>query len=278
MRILILIAVAMSLALPAAAERFMGRKVEIVDGRTDPGRPAPLVVVLHGFLGTGPNMRKKTRYDLLARQAGFVAVFPNGRKRRWNDGRSPGNQVDDVAFLSALIGRLVADGQADPDRVFVAGHSNGGGMAMRMACDRPDLVRGIAVVATKIALNYPCRQGRPMPAMILHGTRDPISPHQGRAADSRLGGAMSSAKSLALWAGRNRCTGAGSVTRLDRHDDGTSAVVTDYAGCAAPLLSVVIEGHGHDWPGPNSKRTAVQGPATREVDATVLSWDFFRGL
>ena len=57
-RLLSTVVVCCCLWSPAAAERFLGRVVEITDSRQDRAAPAPLVISLHGFLGTGANMRK----------------------------------------------------------------------------------------------------------------------------------------------------------------------------------------------------------------------------
>lgn len=256
----------------------MGRKVEITDGRSAQSAPAPLVIAMHGFLGTSRSMRKKTQFDAFARQHGFVVAYPNGVRRRWNDGRGTVRTGDDVGYLAALIAALVADGRADPARIFLAGHSNGGGMALRMACDRADLIAGIAVIATKVPAHYRCAGGPSVPAIFFHGTLDPISPHEGRPEGSRLGAALSAERSLALWEARNRCRGVAGTQDVDRHQDGTSARIIQYARCRAPLTHVLIDGHGHDWPGHGRRPTRLQGPATKEVDATRLSWWFFSQL
>ena len=263
---------------PAQAETFQGRPLEIVDGRKDRASPAPLVVVLHGFLGNAGNMRKKTRFDRLAARHGLVVAFPNGKARRWNDGRTPRNRVDDVGYVTALIRSLIADGRADPGAIFLAGHSNGGGMAMRLACDHPDLIAGISVVATKSPLKFQCRNGAPVPAIFFHGTRDPISPHAGRNADSRLGGALSSARTIQLWQQRNRCRGVLREKVIDNENDGTTARITQYERCSARLTAVVIDGHGHGWPRRSARASLLQGPVTKEIDATALSWWFFKNL
>lgn len=267
-----------SVAQPGLADRFLGRKIEIADGRTDRDSAAPLIVSMHGFLGTPANMRKKTRLNALARRHGFVVAYPSGRARKWNDGRTPNNRVDDVGYLTALIESLIASGKADPRLIFLAGHSNGGGMAMRMACEKPKLIRAISVVATKSPLKFQCSNGAPVPAIFFHGTKDPISPHAGRNADSRLGGALSSAATLKLWQRRNGCTDRARVQTIDAQDDSTSARIVRYKGCRAPLMFVEITGHGHDWPRPGARATRLQGPATRAVDASALSWQFFQNL
>ena len=272
------VAFAVLLLAPAAqAETMFGRTVTVTDGRADTARAAPLVLALHGVLGTPRSMRRKTDFDRLAEAHGFVAAYPEGLDRRWNDGRrtDAGGRTDDVAFLSAVIGQFVADGRADASRVFIAGHSNGGGMAMRMACDRPDLIAGIAVAATNVQTRYQCADGAAVPVIFFHGTADPISPPEGRPGNSRLGGALSSEETLALWRSRNGCRGQPAVQVYDRRDDGTRAEVLQYTRCRAPLVYVRIIGHGHGWPGAAPRRRGAQGPATQEVDAAVLSWWFF---
>jgi len=220
-------------------------------------------------------MRNKTGFNAVARRHGFVVIYPSGVGRKWNDGRTRRNQVDDVGYLTALIQSLIDNGSANRKQIFVAGHSNGGGMAMRMACERPDLVRAIAVVATKVPLNYPCRNGKPIPAMFIYGTADPISPPEGRTKRSRLGGAFSAQASVELWRKRNRCSNNARSQTIDRRDDGTSATVLTYRGCSAALSFINIQGHGHAWPRPGTKATRLQGPASQEVDATATVWRFF---
>ena len=260
----------------ARADTFEGRDFILVDGRADKSRPAALVVAMHGFLGTAQSMQQKTTFDAVANRHGFVVVYPSGVRRRWNDGRSARNRTDDVGFLSDLISDLVRRGIADADRVFLAGHSNGGGMAMRMACDRPDLVSGIAVAATKVLTNYSCEDGDPVPAIFFHGTLDPISPDGGRSGG--LGDALSSEASLSVWKARNRCTGPVRTQTFDRVDDDTSIRSATYTNCRAKLRHILIEGHGHGWPDPRSRATRLQGPATKEVDAAASSWRFFSQL
>lgn len=151
-------------------------------------------------------------------------------------------------------------------------------MAMRMACDRSDLVKGIAVIATKVPPAYRCKQGAAVPAIFSHGTEDPIAPHAGRPEDSRLGGALSAVATLELWSARNKCRGLGRTRNIDRRNDGTSAEIRLYARCKAPLTYVLINGHGHAWPGAGPRLARLQGPATKEVDAAALSWRFLSNL
>ena len=86
--------------------------------------PRPTVIVLHGALGTGAGTARTTGFAEAAAARGFTAVFPDGLGRQWNDGRAGGpGGPDDIGFIRALVKRLVAQGDADPQRIYLAGIS-----------------------------------------------------------------------------------------------------------------------------------------------------------
>jgi polyhydroxybutyrate depolymerase len=121
--------------------------------------PAPLVLVLHGNTQQGDDMRTRTSWPDVATREGFVAVFPDGLNRAWNDlrgddgraGRSPPKGTDDVAFLTALVAKFVRDRVADPKRIYVTGVSNGGHMTMTLACTHA----GLFAAAASVIANSP---------------------------------------------------------------------------------------------------------------------------
>lgn len=95
------------------------------------------VVVLHGLMGSSENWRN-VRAALADRYRVICLDLPN-------HGRSPhaprtelGSMGDDVAETLRALGIQ--------GRVSVIGHSLGGKVAMQLASDRPELVRGLVVV------------------------------------------------------------------------------------------------------------------------------------
>jgi polyhydroxybutyrate depolymerase len=116
--------------------------------------PASLVIVLHGKTQHGADMVTRTAWPQVAKREGLAVVFPDGLNHAWADARTkagpalrgPPPGTDDVAFIARLVEKLVADGTADAKRIFVAGISNGGAMAMTMACARADLFAASASV------------------------------------------------------------------------------------------------------------------------------------
>lgn len=61
-----------------------------------------------------------------------------GLARRW--------QVDDVAFIRSLIGKLKEELNVDGDRIYVTGISNGGMMAYKLGCELSDQIAAIAPI------------------------------------------------------------------------------------------------------------------------------------
>ena len=173
--------------------------ITTADGRTrsyrvvdlSDGTPAPLLFVLHGFGGTAAMMSESSeidqtfadRYDLHP-----VVVYPNGTgaedglPQSWNAGGccpfSTFDLVDDVAFFDQLIDDLMARYDIDTERVWVVGHSNGGMMAYRLACELSSRVTAIGVAAGALMIDS-CSPTRPVAALHVHGELDTVVPIAG---------------------------------------------------------------------------------------------------
>ena len=248
-------------------------------GEGRPGRA--LVLVLHGLGGTGAAIERRTRgtFDRLADRDGAVIVYPDslGEPHRWNDGWPVGppgaSQPDDIGFLSALVGSVVAELGVDRKRVFAAGLSNGAGMVYRIACERPDLVAAVAAVAGGMApaVAIACPHGTPVSIIAMHGTEDSVVPlDRGIRQD------------IATWVKRDGCTGSPTSSQLPDVDplDRTRTRVDVVGSCNSDteVAFYTIEGGGHAWPGGNEPLQSALRPghAPNDFDAGVLIWDFFQ--
>ena len=131
--------------------------------------PAPTVIVLHGAFSSAAWTARHYGFAEAAAARGFAAVFPQGLRGCWNDGRNPFPwRANDVAFLKVLAGELMAEGVADPSRIYLAGVSNGGMMAMRMLCEASDLFAG----SGDDHRQYADGRWREMPAATAYADRD----------------------------------------------------------------------------------------------------------
>lgn len=254
--------------------------------------PLPLIVVFHGGGQTAAQARRYTRFDEFAESLKIAVVYPQGRGNNWNDGRTsadlnerPAASADDVAFTREIIGQLVLEGTADPARVFLTGASNGGMMAMRVGCELPDRVAGIAPVVANQPAEWRC-DAADLPALFIHGTDDEYMPYAGgRIAAGKvrrdLGEVLSADDTIAMYKRVNGCTDVKETKTLDKVGrDRTKAVVTDYDCKEAPLKHIVIEGGGHTWPGARTNILGdwLLGNTSEEVNATAEIWTFFKSL
>jgi polyhydroxybutyrate depolymerase len=246
---------------------------------SDPAKRVPLVVGLHGGLGTGEQFARTTRFDTMAVNGGFIAAYPDGVDRTWNGGGCCGAAVrrgiDDVAFLAGLIDALTRQLPVDPARVFVTGHSNGGIMAFRLACERADVVLAIAPVAGSLEIRS-CQPSRAVSLLAIHGDSDRNHPAEGGAGSRSIAGVAftSMADSLERWSGAMGCPGAPQATVAG------ALTTTDWRPCrdGAVARYVLIAGADHPWPGGVPGATAIQGETSTALDATAAVWAFFSSL
>lgn len=89
------------------------------------GAPRPVVVLLHGAGRNGAAMIDM--WQDLAKRQDIVLVAPDARSTRWS------LVTDGPMFLGALLKEAAALYPLDADRIFLAGHSDGGAHAMRIA-------------------------------------------------------------------------------------------------------------------------------------------------
>ena len=247
-------------------------------------KPAPLLMVLHGSAGSGEDMMTVTQrgFERLADKEKFVVVYPDALERRWND---QGGTVDDVGFLLAIVDKLVADGLVDKNRIYVAGISNGGMMAQRLACEQADRIAGIATVAGGLPepLQATCKPARALPVLVIHGTEDPIVPWSGGAVAGfeDFGKVLSARETAKFWAANNRCGDGGVIAAEPDRDpkDGTRVKMEVFASCpaGAAVKLAAVEGGGHTWPGGYQYLPErFIGRTSQDVDANSLIWNFFK--
>ncbi len=254
---------------------------------------APVVLVFHGAGSDGAMMRifAGFRFDELAVDRGFVAVYPDGYQGTWNDCRlmSPyparTENIDDEGFVAAIVAASATGFGTSTDRVFAAGLSNGGHFALRLANCRPDLVRRVAAFAAAYPEpeNNGCAfSGVPVATMFALGTADRINPFRGGMAGAfgrKLGTVLSARDSAAVIAERNgiaaapvrepftntAATGTTDTTRVTYPDD------------TAPVILFEVRGGGHVVPNPVYRMPRFLGGTSRHLDGPLAAIDFFLG-
>ncbi len=244
--------------------------------------PQPTVLVLHGALATAAFTARSSGFAEASARHGFTAAFADGLDRQWNDGRTGGHGgPDDVAFLRALVARLVADRIAQPDRVYLAGISNGGMMSFTMACKASELFAGIGtVIANMPAGIEPCAL-KPMSLVMVNGTADPMVPFDGGGVGLRggPGSVWSVEKTATLFAQVDACEPAPASQTIAQRDPSQKTSVTrlDWMGCKAGASVTLyrVEGGGHAVAGRRALAGGLLGPSTDDIVAADVIIDAF---
>jgi polyhydroxybutyrate depolymerase len=274
-----------------------GRTLE-VDGRTrnylvhvppasDGARPLPVVLAFHGGATDAAFMVRFCGLNQTADHAGFIVVYPNGtgefdRLLTWNAGTCCGyakcHQVDDVAFVRAVLDDLQSIATIDRRRVYATGISNGGMMAYRLAAELSDRIAAIAPVAGTLCLEAP-RPGRPVSVIHFHGTLDEFVPFAGGQGPRSMSqnDFLPVATAIRIWVEINGCQNQAIVSQLpDTANDGMTVVRHQHVGGhdGSEVMLYVIHGGGHTWPG-RTTRIAMLGKSTLNISANDLLWAFF---
>ena len=126
----------------------------IVPESYDGSRAFPLIVALHGRGGNQDTMamRPSGLMQRLAREHGYIVASPMGYRPDGgyggitpaapltNASRIRASQLSELDVMNVLE-RVVAEYRIDPDRIYLAGHSGGGGGAWRLGAKYPERCR-----------------------------------------------------------------------------------------------------------------------------------------
>jgi phospholipase/carboxylesterase len=163
-----------------------------------PGAATAAVIWLHGLGADGHDFEPLVP-ELGLRERGVRFILPHAPERpvtvnggyvmrAWYDIRRPDLRVDadvagiraSVAIVGELIRRELASGIA-PERIVLAGFSQGGAIVLHAGLTWPQRLGGILALSTYLALPDELAAeipdaGRATPVFIGHGTDDPIAP------------------------------------------------------------------------------------------------------
>jgi poly(hydroxyalkanoate) depolymerase family esterase len=266
-----------------------------------PAEPSPLILMLHGCTQTAADFARGTRMHLRAADEGYVVVYPlqsdrSNPNRCWNwfraaDQRRLGGEP---ALLTGLVSEMARRYSCDPARIYVAGLSAGGAMAVTLGRLYPDVFHGVgahsglphASAHDAASAFSAMRNGRAqvtsaagddrslprVPTIVFHGDRDPTV--NVRNAAQIVDDAMVSPRHADASGEGNRCAETVSRGRVDGGHEFTTTTTRDAAG-RPQAETWIVHGGGHAWFGGSSGGSFVdpKGP-----DASAEMLRFFRSL
>lgn len=229
----------------------------------DENVPIPLIVMLHGYSSSGAAVESYFRFRAQQDTYRFILTTPDGARdffnnRYWNATDACcdffNSNIDDSGYLRALIEAIDDQCAVDDRRIYVVGHSNGGFMAHRLACEHADRIAAVASLAGA-TFNDPddCLPTEPVNVLQIHGTDDTVIWYEGGfIGNDPYPGALQTAEQ---WAAKNGCDPEPDTSapplNLDRSIPGDETLRTIFdLGCApggsAELWTIVGGAHSPD--------------------------------
>jgi|GEM_PF-740147 len=203
----------------------------------------PVVFVFHGHGGRAEGITRGL--PIHRHWPGAIVVYPQGLPTPGlfdKEGRGTGWQHDggdladrDLRFFDAMLNELIRDRGADPRRVHVTGHSNGGGFCYVLMVERGHLLASAAPSSASAAQHVGDDPLPPLPLLHSGSPRDRVIKWRSQMI------AIERAK-------KSRSCSPGE--QLKEHRD-----VTRYSSAAAPIL-VFEHDQGHGIPRQQATLTA----------------------
>ena len=245
-------------------------------------KAAPLVIALHGGLGSASQFESNSGLSEYAGSNGFYVVYPNGIGavegqtlfQTWNAGDCCGlaakNNVNDVSFIRTLINTVKATYPVDSKRIFVIGHSNGAMLAYRLACELSDQISGIGVQAGSLGVTN-CNPSHPISVIHIHGTSDTNFPIDGGVGSGVAGVSFRPARfALDTFALANKCETDPEVLG----DQGNSDLsIYSWRKCqnSAAIRYIIVNDGTHAWMGHPAQSALAEsyvGAPYKKLDST----------
>jgi polyhydroxybutyrate depolymerase len=254
---------------------------------------AKLIFIFHGSHSSPETIRKQTAYqfDYLANNNDFIAVYPSGFEGSWNDCRASAkysantNNINDPAFVTAMIEYFGKQYTIDRTQIFALGLSNGGQFIYRLAHELPATFAGFAAIAANppIAENFDCiASGKPVSMVILNGTADPLNPYDGGLVDvygdTSRGHVISSIDNGDYWRTLANLDQFSETILTKETDNSVIKVHWASAQASQQVALFTFNNSGHVIPSSKVKFQRIRGPNPAELDASELIWQFFSQL
>lgn len=250
---------------------------------------ASVLFAFHPSQSSGEEMRRivGSVLERIAEKENVVVVYPDGYEGHFNDCRRVASysartlNMNDVGFAKGIIERLVADKKINSERVYAIGYSNGGHMALRLALETPEMIKGAAAIAANLPApdNMGCKVATSPARFIafVEGTQDPINPYGGGQV-TLFGfgnrGNVLSAQASAEWFARVLGL-ASSKAQTPRQASGISAHQQDWISSSGHVRLVTIEGGGHTVPQASYRFPRIFGSTFQSDSVLESTWQLF---
>jgi poly(3-hydroxybutyrate) depolymerase len=166
-----------------------GKEMEyalFVPSKHDKTKKTPLIVALHGLYSNPQQILRYPKFTDLAEEHGYILVAPMGYNTSgWYGAKAPGLKKTEPENLGELsekdvlnvLGLVKKEFLIDEDRIYLAGHSMGGGGTMHLAIKYPEVWAAIAPIAPAIfRKTSELEKIKHIPVILVQGDADKLVP------------------------------------------------------------------------------------------------------
>lgn len=206
--------------------------------------------------------------------------YPGGqRPSREPEERRQTPTADDVAFFNQMLDQMESKFSVDASRVYAVGLSEGGFMSLRLGCALGDRIAAIGAVGATMPKTMICLPSRPVAAVLIEGTSDPVVPYGGGTEHNLNLSTLSAEDSAKAWAKIDRCSEKPEKSKLSEHGKGSMETKVDtFNGCRenSQVTLYSVKGGGNTWPGGEQYEAEnAVGKTDAGLNANEVLWGFF---
>ncbi len=188
--------------------------------------------------------------------------------------------ADDVAFVNQMLDQIALKYSIDSRRVYAAGLGDGGFMALRAGCTTADRIAAVAAVGAQLPKTMICLPSRPVPALFIDGTDNPVIPYDGGTYKPGRFHVLSAEESAKTWAKFDRCgekPAQGKIPPADKEKGSKEIKTLTFSGCQenAEVALYEVKGAGDTWPGGEQYMSEKEvGKTSSALNANQTIWSF----
>lgn len=241
----------------------------------------PVVLVFHGTVADANKIKNYTKFNDFADKNDIIVVYPeNLGTFDWD--LKTAEESKDLIFIRQLINTMGEKYKIDKNRIYATGYSSGAEMTYLAACSLSDKIAAFAPVAGNMRASYVmgCKNSKPVPILLIHGTADPYEKWYGDASKEML----SVQEVLDFWKSKNKNIKPEQKQIVYPYKDPSNIATTaqleicNFSKNKTEVSILKILNGGHTWP---SARTdlrieTVLGKTNYDVNANEIIWDFFK--
>lgn len=209
----------------------------------DSTKPYKLLLAFHGSRSNPQQMKAVAGFA--EQSSDYIVAYPKSKVEEWNEGCDCNKPhrlgIDDLGFVDSVISDIKLQHLVTEGEIYAAGFSQGGLFVQNLLCNRSEVFKAVASVASPMSLqlSQSCNITQPTSYMMVHGTKDTVLPFGGMEHDNFP--LISAPDAIALLGQQNQSLA------IPLQKDNNQVALTGYWNGSQKTALYAIENGGHQW-------------------------------